>query len=614
MKNKLLGLLVLLFFCSSVSFAEVPRFHGEMIVITALRIPRLKSTIPWNTKLITRKDIEESAAVKVGDILRTVSGLSVKATGGMASQIAARFRGSNSQQVLVLLNGNRINSPTLGTFDLGDILLADVEKIEVVKAPLSAVYGADAVGGVVNVITRKATKEQKLNVSLAYGEYATRNYSISGSGPNYFFSVAELKSNGFRANSDYRAYDYNLRFSREMGPAYLEAGIKKYDSVKGSPGSLDFLTPQARQNDNNLFYDLTYQAPAIGLKTTLSQTILDQRYSNPAAFWAPLTTTKTTTTNLNVDQIIEWFPAQTMLLGLDLRSDQSSGSSAGNRELTNKAVYWQDEIDLALAKVVVGGREDLNSVYGNHFNPRIGCVFNPINDVFLKVSWGTSFKAPTINDLYWPTITEPGWPTGLITTEGNPNLRPETASSFDITLEREINDQSRVAVSYYQSEINDLIRWSNTSTSTIDAFWTPLNISNAIIQGIEFEYEKQIRDGLRGFVNLTCQVAKDSTTDNYLDYAPQTQYNAGLTHRNSNGLTTNVVVKHVGQRYTNLANTNQLPSYTVVDLALSKECGPWGVSLDVENLFNENYAESYGFTDVYPMPGRRYNIGVRREI
>lgn len=612
MKIKLLSLLVLLLFCSSVSFADAPRFHGEMIVVTALRIPRLKSTIPWNTKLITRKDIEESAAVKVGDILRTVSGLSVKSTGGLAAQIAARFRGSNSQQVLVLLNGNRINSPTLGTFDLGDILLTDVEKIEVVKAPLSAIYGADAVGGVVNVITRKATKEPKLNVSLAYGEYATRNYSVSGSGPNYFFSVAELKSNGFRANSDYRAYDYNVRFSGEMGPAYLEAGIKKYDAVKGSPGSLDFLTPQARQDDNNLFYDLTYRAPAIGLKATISRTSLNQRYSNPA--FALLTTTETTTTNLNIDQIIEWFPAQTMLIGLEIRSDQSSGSSAGNRELRNKAVYFQDEIDLGVAKVVVGGREDINSAYGNRLNPRIGCVFNPLNDIFLKVSWGTSFKAPTINDLFWSRTTEPSWSGGLVTTEGNANLVPETSAGFNITLEREIDANSRAAVSLYQNEINDMIRWTNTSSSLTDAFYTPVNINNASIQGLEFEYESQIHDGLQGFVNLTCLAAKDSATDNYLDYAPQTQYNAGLTHRNGSGLTTNVVVKHVGQRYTNLANTNQLSSYTVVDLAFSKDCGPWGVKLDIENLFNENYAESYGFSDVYPMPGRRYNIGVRREI
>lgn len=617
MKNKLVSLLVglsvsLLVLVSS-SIAQIPRFYGEEIVVTALRIPRLKSSIPWNTKVITRKEIEESAAVKLGDILRSVSGVAVKSNGGLSSQLSARLRGSNSQQVLVLLNGSRINSPSLGTFDLGDILLADVEKIEVVTAPLSALYGADAVGGVVNVITRKGSAKPKTEVIIGFGEFATQNLAVSSSCQNYFFSAASLKSNGFRDNADYKAEDYSLRLFGEMGLAKVEAGVKKYQADKGSPGSLDFLTPQARQKDENLFYDIIYRADRVGLKITASRSILDQQYENPS--WALLSTHKTDSSIYDLQQTITWFPEQTIMLGAELRKDSSASTNSGNHELSNKAVYFQDEIDLGESTtIVIGGREDINSVYGHHFNPRIGFVYDIFSDTKLKASWGSSFRAPTIDDLYWSKTTEPGWPSGVITTEGNINLNPEQAQSVDITLEKKLNPQSTARVSYFQSAVTDMIRWGNISTSTINAYWTPTNVTNATIQGVEFEFEKQIYDNMDGFVNLTYQNVKDKNSDKFLDYSPQSQYNAGLTHRSSRGLVTNFLVRYVGERYTDLANTNKLPSYTVIDLALSQKIGRWMLKGNVENLFNESYAESYGFIDVYPMAGRRYNIAVSTKI
>ena len=584
------------FVICNLSFAsDVPRFYSDEIVVTALRVPRLKSSIPWDTTVITREDIEDSTAVKLGDIIRTVPGVSVKANGGLSSQISARLRGSNSQQVLVLLNGNRINSPSLGTFDLGDILLSDVERIEIVKAPLSSLYGADAVGGVINIITRGSSEKPKVTVSAGYGAYAKRNLAVAGSGPNYFFSAAVLDSEGFRANSGYKAQDFNLRLMNE----YFEAGIKKSDSDKGSPGSLDFLTPQARQSDNNLFYDLVYKADKIGLKATLSQVNLDQLYANPT--FSILSTHKTISNNLDIQEKIGDY-----VFGLEIRNDKSQSTNSGSHDLTNKAVYAQAEI----GPMVIGAREDITSSYGNHFNPRVGFVFNLRHDTLLKTSWGSSFKAPTIDDLYWSRLTEPGWPSGVVTTEGNPSLRPETSQSFDITLERKLSRKSTVRLSYYVCRIKDMIRWTNTSTSTIDAFWTPANISDADIQGIEFEYEKKVAKHLKTFINFGYQLAKDASSGNFLDYAPQNQLNAGLKYKNPDKFDSNVVVRYVGERYTNLSNSTQLPSYTVVDLSLSKDFGSYTIKGDIENLFGESYAESYGFSDVYPMPGRRYNVGV----
>jgi outer membrane receptor for ferrienterochelin and colicins len=601
--KKLICLLIGSIVFSAFCLADVPRFYGEEVVVTALRLPRLSSKVPWDTTVITREDIEESSAVKLGDIIRSVPGISVKANGGLSSQISARLRGSNSQQVLVLLNGNRINSPSLGTFDLGDILLSDVERIEIVKAPLSALYGADAVGGVVNIITLKNSKELNYKLSLSYGEYVTQKIAFTGSGKVFSLSASQISSGGFRPNSGYNADDVNLR----VFTSHVEAGVKKYSANKGSPGSLDFLTPQAKQSDNNLFYDVVYKIDDLGFKTSLSYAVLGQTYQNPA--FAIVSTHESVT---NVLDIQENFANH--VVGIEIKNDLSQSTNSGSHVLQNKAVYGQGEYEIFNGNLVLGARQDYTGAYGERFSPRIGFVFNLLRDTLLKTSWGSSFKAPTIDDLYWSRTTEPGWPSGVITTEGNPNLKPETAQSFDITLERNIGRGSTARLSYYASQVRDMIRWTNTSTSTIDAYWAPTNVNNANIQGVEFECEKEINKRVSSFLNFTYQLAKDADSDSFLDYSPQNQLSAGLKFSDPARFDSNVVVKYVGERYTNLSNTTKLPSYTVVDLSVSKKIREWGFKLDVENLFNENYAESYGFSDVYPMPERRYNITVSRTI
>ncbi|MFH1542691.1 MAG: TonB-dependent receptor plug domain-containing protein, partial [bacterium] len=321
--------------------ASVPTFFGDEVVVTALRVPRLKSTIPWNTEVITRQEIEESGAVKLGDVIRLTSGLSVKANGGMSSQIGARFRGSNTQQVLVLLNGSRINSPSLGLSDLGDILLTDVEKIEIVKAPLSSVYGADAVGGVINIITGQPSTEIRNELTVEYGEFSTSKFALRSSGPLAFFSAASIYSTGFRTNSDYKADDFNLRFTPTLGKTHLELGMKKYSAIKGLPGSLDYLTPLARQTDNNLICDLKYDITQLGLKLSLSSVDLKQRYQNPGSWPAIDTTTDTSTSITDVQKVLAWDRLNSSLIGLEVRSDKSTGSSSGYNEIDNRAVYLQ---------------------------------------------------------------------------------------------------------------------------------------------------------------------------------------------------------------------------------------------------------------------------------
>ncbi len=592
--------LLVLILCSSAFASDIPRFYGDEVVVTALRVPRLKSSIPWNTTIITRNEIEASGVFKLGDILRSLPGVLVKADRDLSSAIQVSFRGSTTQQVLVLLNGTRINSPTLGSFDLGNLLLTDVERIEIVKSPLSALYGADAVGGVINIITRPATEQRQYDLAARSGSFSTYNLSLSGSGPNYFFSAAKLGSAGFSDNNDYQGQDFNLRLSKNLDQINVEAGLKQYKADKGIASP----TAQARQTENNLFYDVKVRADNLGLNSTIAQSELDQSYNNAA--WGIFSRHQTRTRSFNLEKTANLGVVGAGLFGFEYRRDNSNSTDSGIRLLENRAAYVQDELSLAeAAKLVFGLRYDDNAAYGNHYNPRIGLALSPRPDLNVKLSWGTAFRAPTINDLYWTSDTYPTWAGGVGTSEGNPNLKSETASSLDLTIERNLGPRSLIRFSYFLSAIKDLIQWANTSSSTVDEFWTPSNVSNANIQGVELEYSQPILESLDSFVNLTHQNAKDSDSDKFLVYRPQNRFNAGLNYHNQAGVKANLLMKNVGEQFTNTANTSKLEPYTIVDFMFSKELGKWQLKFDAENLFNASYVE----TARSPMPGRKYSLG-----
>ncbi|MFA5840111.1 MAG: TonB-dependent receptor [Candidatus Margulisiibacteriota bacterium] len=598
------GYLVIRFFLlvllipTSVLADEVPRFYADEVVVTAVKRAHLKDQSPWDTEVITRKDIENSGAVKLGDILRPVSGIFVKSNGGLNSQISTSLRGSTNQQVLILLNGNRINSPTLGSFDLGSVLLTDVEKIEIVKAPLTALYGADAVGGVINIITRKPEEDRSINFSANYGSFSTHNLAISGQGPHYYFSASSVGTVGFLPNNDYNAQDINLRFSGNLGKANLEAGIKKYNDDKGVANA----TTLSRLTDNNLFYDIKCQLAEAGLKATFSQSILEMRNQDA---WSN-DTHNSLTSIFDIQKSFGLAAIHNFILGIELRGDNSNSTNSGIHLINNQALYLQDEIMLLdNLNIVLGGREDANAVYQDHFNPRIGFVLGLFSDLLLKASWGSSFRAPTMNDLYWTSSTYPTWQGGVGTSEGNPNIRPETAQTIDFTLEKKLDLHTSVRMTYFSSCIADMIQWANTATSLVDEYWTPSNVSSANIQGIEFDYRRSIYESLNTFINLNLQSAKDVATDKYLTYHPQTQINAGLRYEIQEGDDLNLIIKNVGERFTDAANINRLDGYTVVDLVLTKSIGKWTIKIDLENLFNGGYQE----TATYPMPGRSCNVG-----
>lgn len=599
-------------FFSTALAQEVPRFYGEEVVVTALRVPQLASKLPWTTSVISSKELE--SFIRVGDALRTVPGVDTISNGYLGALTSVRLRGANASQVLILVDGHRINSPTLGMFDMGDLLVDNVEKVEVVRAPLSAIYGSEAVSGVINIITRSPQKLER-SLSVSAGSFGTQQYKFSIGNINYWLTGDYLKSDGFRTNSDYLAKNIYGKLNLPLGGNQLGFDYAYYDAVKGVPGvptseadSTSATEPNDRQYDKNAFASASFRGKDFNLK--LYYNSLDQKVD--PAIWGT-TTTKTWQTGLEWQQNFNLGLGK-FLYGLEARNDAAKATwgifTTIDNAIQNYAVFVQDMIEDGDRYALTASlRADQHSVAGTSVNPRLGLVFQPIKDLVVKASAGTAFRAPTLNDLYYND--------GMAF--GDPQIKPEKSLSYEFGLERQLAEKISARLNYFSSATTDLILWNWDPSTGITQV---KNVGEVQSEGIEFELTRLIGSEGKGFVNFTYQRATDkkdvnpALVDKAIPYIPQLKYNAGLMLGESS-----LIIKHVGERYADAYNNVKLPAYTVVDLKLGKRLSAMLVELTVENLFDEKYSETIGslpyapYTSIkYPMPGRRYRLGVKWEI
>ena len=324
-------------------------------------------------------------------------------------------------------------------------------------------------------------------------------------------------------------------------------------------------------------------------------------------------------TNKGVQTGIEWnqafnFLGGNLLYGIEGREDHGQATMSGDHTIRNYAIFAQDEVKIGEKHSLTASiRGDSHSTAGTSINPRIGMLFAPSGDFLLRISGGTAFRAPTLNELYW----NDGF------AFGNTNLQPEKSFSYDIGIERQMGKKYSAKINYFVTNTTDLILWSPNSFGTYET----KNVGKAYNEGVEIELTKEIENHGKWFLNYTYQSAIDKEDSNpflagkAIQYSPQDKYSFGIIYENNS-----LIVKHVGERnaYPYDANFNQyiltLPPYTVVDMKIGKKFGVFGMEFLVNNLFNENYAEvagsdpTSGASRNYPMPGRSYSLNVKCDI
>ena len=458
-----------------VAAAEEKLNIGE-VVVTATRVEESVNHVAQDVTVITKKDIEKGSYKSVTDVLKNVLGVNIRENGDRGSISTVSMRGSNAQQVLVLIDGKRMNKPGDGQVDLNTITipLEDIERIEVLRGASSALYGADAMGGVINIITKKPSKPVT-TFSASYGRFDTKDITFSTSREvgkiGYLFSANKEASEGFRTNSDYDLWGADWKFTLNPKDDFRIDISADYNHRKaGVPGSTDWPTPQARQNDENVLAGIAARFKDTTAKFYSNNSVI--RFTDPSSESG---TQRNHVNGVDVQSSIALGSLNFLTGGAELIAESVNSTDIGKRSRTRKGAFVQDEITPSDKLILDLGLRYDDFDLGSRLSPRASLLYKILEDTTLRFSAGAGYRIPTLNDLYWP---DSQWEAG------NPDLKPERSMEYEASVERSFGSIVKAKALVFHKDEKDLIVWQQE----VDSFkWMPENISRARINGFEFD-------------------------------------------------------------------------------------------------------------------------------
>jgi outer membrane cobalamin receptor len=610
------------------------------ITVTATRERSLVSEVPSSVEIVSMRDIARRNLQNIAQAVELLPGVFAKDYGGIGDQKSLSIRGSTSGQILVLIDGQKLNTAQTGDVDLSAISMESVERIEVVKGGSSALYGADAVGGVINIITKSRPQINSAGISgkLMAGSFGTRSGGgsaiFSGQRLYTLLSYKYLASDGAfeysspyggrikRVNADIESHSLfakgSYRFGRDSLNRILAVSAQMYSSKAGSPGTSWQPSSDARKKSHNNSFNASYEQ-RVG---SLFNSIRVQSYVHDFKSWydSPSSLVPIHSTHRSVAWGTELqgrvvLNASNVLIGgyAFRRDDLTSTNTNGNPSRQTNSVYVQNEFEpffgqsfLWFKRVILipAARWDSFSDFGGRVSPKVGLVLSTGDEwqASLKGNYGWSFRAPSFNDLYWP---QDPW------TRGNPDLKPESGRDFDVgaMLRHPFWWGLSADVTYFRNKVTDLISWQPGSSG----LWMPDNIGKANIHGIEAKLALTPWNSfLRIEWNYTSVSAINETdTPNEkgktLPYRPKHTHNVSI-ETDYAGVFIRATGTYVTKRFTSVANTTVLPSYTTADASVGWKYSLYSVPLqiqcEVKNLFDLEYQVMDGF----PMPPREFRV------
>jgi len=590
-ERSLLALAIMLAPCFS-SAAETTLDESlklSTIVVTSSRQPQLKQNTTAATEVFTREDIDRLQPASVAELISRVPGVQITQSGGRGSLTGLYIRGTKSSQSLVLIDGVRINGADSGTAALEALSVDQIERIEVLRGARSAMYGADAIGGVVQIFTRRGDQEGlQARVHLGYGTEQTweRSLGLSGGDADTRFnlSVSSDDTQGINRtqettgpDSDRDAYrnnalslNLNHRFNErfDAGVSILDQrGESEFDlSWSGDYPYNDFQLSTASVYANLQITEQWLSRLELGHAENRSRTRFDD---NPGE--SVFNTYRDSLTWLNTVQLS---PAQQLLAGLEGYEEQLNGNdSFAETSRWNRAAFVQHRYDRERFSTEVGLRYDDNERYGSESTLSAALTYrlNPNNDLVLSYSEG--FRAPTFVDLYYPGYD-------------NPNLKPETSKSYELQWRARPGLKTEFQVSLYRTDLDDAI--------TLDSSWTPQNIGSARINGVEARLKRELF-GWQSALALELVDPEDRDTGNQLVRRTRRSLSLDLD-RTFGELSLGGTWKLADSRWDDADNTRRIGGYGLVNLRGRWQVRPeLALSLKINNLFDKEYTTAlYG--------------------
>ena len=576
------------------TFGRADQTEMPELVVTASKWDEPAAEVTQDMTVITQEEIKRRQAPFVIDILRYQPDINVVQNGGFGKDATIMLRGGGSNQTLVMIDGVKINTPSVGSPDLSNILSDDVERIEIMKGPQSTMYGSEAMAGVVNIITKKGAGKPKFGLFAEGGSFSTVNVwsSLSGATEKWdyrltpsFFSTSGISAaasgtepDGYNENavsarlgfvpSANSSVDLNLRYSH---------GLNELDTFVPGVGMVDDLS-YTEKRDSYLFSAKGAISPFRNYSQSLLLSYAGDRLKDDDPT-NPFNYARINNDSYNVDwQHFLQINVLRLTGGFSFRDDAAENVGSFNHSVNNTAGYLDGKVSLLEDALIVnaGGRYDSNEQFGNAVTYRTGALYNikPWG-VRLKVNNGTGFRAPSLNELYFPNY-------------GNPNLAPEKSTGVDAGIEKEFaGGRFSIGATWFLQWYHNLIQ-TNFATFTAD------NIGRARVDGVEVELAARPLDSLALKVVYTYMDAFDLDTQQILSLRPRNKVAASVDYTEGK-LALGGDFVFVSKRFDSSVD-QYLPSYSLVNLRGAYEVfKQLKLFVRVDNIFDKKYVEVGGF-------------------
>jgi len=602
----------------------------EIEVTTPLRVPEEEENIIADTTVITSDEIKRAGLSSLPQLLQQQPGIEVTNNGGPGKVSSINIRGTSSTHSIILIDGLRVGSSTSGTSAIQNIPLSQIEKIEIVRGPVSSLYGQDGIGGVIQIFTKKGKKGFHPYVSAGYGRYKTKEMAA-----------------GVSAGNDSTSFALNLS---GMNTDAFSAFVPN-DSAASNTSNLDKDTYRNRSVSSNLTHQFSEKIK-IDFQYFLStgKNMFDNRFANfDATYINYKDKTKQEAYSSKLTGIISdnWESSLKIGKSTDLYSAQQKydnrifsnvSGEVDKYETSQYQLAWQNNINFDYGSLVLlydylkeeidttntyakdnrdnngfviayntqyekhilqtSLREDINSQYDNETTGSIGYAYQ-INDQWkASSSFGTAFVAPNFNYLYYGSTA-------------NPELKPETSKNIEASLSYSENSTS-ISLTAYQNTIDDFI------ISNLDTGFTPENLNKAKIQGITFA-----ADHFLGNFQIKGSVTTESPNNEDTDKDLPLRANLyGSTHLNYYVQDWIFGVEQIGSgsRYNDADNTVKISGYMVTNFVTNYIFNEkFTINIRLDNALDKDYALAYdgdpnatGFA--YQTPGRSLSANIRYDF
>lgn len=606
----------------SLNFSLKPELiEMSTLVVTGTRTERFLKDVPVTTQVIKREKLQEAGGADISQVLGYVTGIAV-----VENQFGTgiELSGFDANHVLVMVDGLKMIGRTNGQLDISQIPIEQIERIEIVKGAASALYGSEAMGGVVNIITSKADDKLGLKVGSVLGRYGRINGNISFSGNLYGWKS--------KVNVSTRIYGGNT-----LNTGSLWENGSKYDKLNYGFQTFGNLTSdltmtfqisrfmETQSTDLGVFEDVSTNvrnSSRVELvnKNNFATLTMGLDYSDYDHLYERIVNSSgyVKSADLTIEQLIRGElralmerDKHALMLGLGNESEKTESDriTGGKQNASLSHLFLQDEWDLSeKLSSTIGVRYDVHSIYGNYLSPKISFMLKPEMISRIRLSFGQGFRAPTFKELFID-YTVQGIGYRII---GDPNLLPERSNNLNLDFERWHTQKYHGRINFFYNRIENLIDYAFLGLENNMQLWRTANIKRAITSGAEIDLTYFFNKRTEWTVGYAYLNTWDVDNESPINLKAKHKANTSIRYKFSDATSINLSGQYIGDRYYGEESTTGeidaeewISSYSL-----------WNVHLQTRLILGfETSVGIKNLTDFYdpvwgPMPGREWYFGI----